>query len=393
MTAGAALERGAAVTLGLIITASLALSSRVASAQTGDDAPVTWGTTRAARFYVPLAFRNASHESGSEAAEHEEPEPGASSKPAAPIGEARSPPPRTEPQRLDEIRLRDGRQIRGRIVERAPGHWIVIETEDGHRRTFSWDTIAEVDTATESAAAPMPAAASDAWKKRSGGGPTYEVRAIVSTLSMPDQTFRLTGTCSTGSGEASVSMYGQSATDNAVGLGGGIGGRMGFMYRSLLNRDNASSWYAFRVGSGLDLQVYHQRTPVGIPPVSGELCSDVAKTTHDLRYEGSSFMLMQIPFNIGGHVALGKVEDTRWGGVVLGAAWTPSFVHTAVFSSRASSYINPLGIELTVDMAVLHAVPARRAPEPHIRASFFFGPATTDRQPSLGTISIGAVWF
>ena len=82
--------------------------------------------------------------------------------------------------------------------------------------------------------------------------------------------------------------------------------------------------------------------------------------------------------------------------IVFGIAWAPSFMHTGALSSRSASHLNPLGIELTVDFAVLHArAPSRdgRPPEPHIRVAFSLAPHTLDSQPAVGTLSIGAVWY
>lgn len=334
MTWGVALVRGAATAVGLILAASLTFSSRLAHA-------------------APEAVR-------------------------------------------DEIRLRDGRMLQGRIIERAPGRWVVIETDDGHRRTVAWDAVEEVDTApvAQIAAPTVTAQATqDAWTKRSGSGPTYELRANISTLDMPERTFHLKGTCSTGSGTVPVSMYGQTASDGAVGFGGGAGGRVGFMYRTPPDKDGASSWWAFRATAGLDLHVYHLHSPVALPPVNGGLCSEVSKGRYELVYESSSSLFVQVPLFIGGHVALGKLDELRWSGVVLGAAWAPSFIHAGALSSRASSHLNPLGLELTVDFAVLHARVHGRPPEPQIRVAFFFAPHTLDSHPAVGTLSMGAVWY
>lgn len=293
----------------------------------------------------------------------------------------------------DEVRLRDGRRIRGRILERVPGEWLVIEAEDGHRRTFAWDTVEEIDAAQGAPATGLPASVQDAWRKRTGGGPSYELRAILSASWAPSRTFRLTGTCSTGSGTAPVSMYGQTASDGTTGFGGGVGGRVGYMYRFQLRSDGPSSWYAFRVGTGVDFLVHHLHAPTGIPRVNGGLCSEVSKSRYELRYESSSSLLVQVPLNIGGHVAFGRLDERRWSGFVLGAAWAPSFVYAGVFSSVASAHFNPLGIELTFDFAVLHARGGERPPEPQVRVGFFFAPHTLDTQPAIATLSLGAIWY
>ncbi|MBX3206713.1 MAG: hypothetical protein KF764_16710 [Labilithrix sp.] len=291
----------------------------------------------------------------------------------------------------DAVRLRDGRVVEGRVVEQAPGRWLVVETEDGRRRTFAWDTVDEVDVGAAPRPAAMHAATEDAWRRRSGVGVTYELRLSLSAIALPDQTFGVSGTCSTGTGTAPASMYGQTASDGAVGFGGGLGGRLGFMHRSRLDPDGASSWWGFRAVAGLDLHAHHVRGPVGIPPLDGAICSKVAKDSHQVAYESSTQLVASVPLVVGGLVALGKLDAARWKGVVLGAGWSPSFTHFGLASSAATSYLNPLGLELTFDVTVIHAVPVR--PEPHLRVAFFFAPPTDAQKPAIGTLSVGAVWY
>jgi hypothetical protein len=293
----------------------------------------------------------------------------------------------------DEVTLRDGRHLKGRIVERVPGQWIVLETEDGRRHTFAWDNVEELEVAPAPAGRPpsIPTMARDAWRKRSGGGVTYEVRAAVATLGTPDRNFGVNGFCSTGGGIASASIYGQTARAGGLGFGGGVGGRLGYMYRSPFDPDGASSWWGLRAGMGLDIQAFHLHAPVGIRPLTGQLCSQVAKTSHVVQYEGSPIVVVQVPLNFGGHIAFGKLDDSRWRGLVLGAAWAPSFVHIGLLSGMASSHVNPLGLELTLDFSVLHAGAQR--PEPQIRVALSFAPQTDDSQPTSGALSLGIVWY
>ncbi|MBX3215144.1 MAG: hypothetical protein KF850_24120 [Labilithrix sp.] len=291
----------------------------------------------------------------------------------------------------DEIRLRDGRVVEGRVVEQAQGRWLVVETADGRRRTFAWDAVEEVGVAVSPRPATMHATTDAAWRRRSGAGLTYELRLNLSTIAPPDRTFGVGGLCSTGTGTAPIAMYGQSARAGATGFGGGAGGRIGFMARSRLDPDGASSWWGFRATAGLDLHAYHVRAPVGIAEPEGELCSNVAKRSHAVAYGSSMQLFASVPLTIGGLVALGKLDDARWKGVVLGAAWSPALYHFGAFSSMASTRLNPLGLELSVDLTVLHAEPAR--PEPHIRVAFFFAPHTDATQSAIGTLSVGAVWY
>jgi hypothetical protein len=171
-----------------------------------------------------------------------------------------------------------------------------------------------------------------------------------------------------------------------------VGARGGWMYRSRIDPERVASWWAVRIGAGLDVQALHARAPVGIRPIDGQLCSEVAKTRHEIDYESRAMLLAQIPFNFGAHLAFGKLEDTRWRGIVLGGAWTPSTVHLGLFSSTATSHFNYLGLELTADFTVLHAA-KKRQPESHVRVALYFSPSASSSQPTIGTLSLGAVWY
>ncbi|HVJ89790.1 MAG TPA: hypothetical protein VM580_08280 [Labilithrix sp.] len=131
----------------------------------------------------------------------------------------------SSPERaLDEIRLRDGSRVRGRVVQEE-ARFVTVETEDGHVRTFPWDIVTEVDRATGERTT-LSSLAQGAWRKRAGGGVTYEWRLELTGIALPKKTFNLTGFCATGDGVVPADVLGQTASDDVRGVGGGLGGTL-----------------------------------------------------------------------------------------------------------------------------------------------------------------------
>ena len=294
----------------------------------------------------------------------------------------------------DEVKLRDGRRIRGRIVQKEPGRWVVIATDDGRRKTIAWDRVEELEVAPTAREARPRDPFRGAWQARTGGGLTYELRVSVTGVLLPSKTFGLSGECATSSGFAPASMYGQLATDSGRGAGGGVGGRLGYAYLSRIEPDGASSWWSLRAGAGLDLQVLHSQVPIGIKAVNGELCSLVARTAHEVETRSSGLLMAHVPLTFGAQVGLGSFEDgIVWRGIVLGAAWSPSYLQIWPWIGDASSYFNPLGIELTLDLATMHATSKKRSPEAQFRVSLFLAPSLDVTQPTVGMLGFGPAWY
>lgn len=294
---------------------------------------------------------------------------------------------------LDEVRLRDGTHLRGRVIEKEPGRWIVVETEDGHHRTFAWDVVEEVNLVSGLREPWIPQPIRAAWLGRGGWDVSYEIRAELTAVVLPNKTFTLAGVCATGTGIAPAAMYGRTVTDRGYGFGGGLGGRASYMYLSPLEPASSSSWWSLRVGAGLDLALLYSRAPTGVPEANGELCSQVARSSREVASASRPVLLTRIPFTVGGHLGLGKLADVLvWRGVALGAAWSPSYVHVGSWTGSGSGSFHPLGLELTLDFTTLHAVPATRRPEAHSRLALFIAAPSKDG-PSVWTLSFGAVWY
>lgn len=289
--------------------------------------------------------------------------------------------------REDEIVLRDGRHVRGRIVQLSADRWVSIETDDGRQHTYAWDAIAELDKGSAPRDARAAASSRTAWEKRSGPSFSHELRVTASTLLFPDKTLGLSGYCSNTVSTSPASIYGNTASAHGIGFGGGVGGRIGIMHRTQPNPDHAVSWWAFRAGAGADLGLFHARLPVDIKPFSGELCTLVARLSHDVRYETSAFLVAQVPLHLGGAAAFGRLDGARWRGVVVGAAWAPAFVFAGIFRDDFTASLNPLGLELTLDFALLVADGSLRRSDGHLRVALTgMAPATSQQ---LGTLTLG----
>ena len=307
----------------------------------------------------------------------------------------RSPASTNEPEvARDEVKLRDGRRVRGRIVQKQPGRWVIIATDDGVQRTVAWDRVEEIAVAPATQKASATDGARAAWQTRTSAGLTYELRVAITGIMLPTRKFELSGECATGTGLAPASMYGQFATDSGRAAGGGVGARLGYMYISRIEPDGASTWWSLRAGGGLDLQVLHSQLPVGLDEIKGELCSRVVRSRHEVVTRSSTLVLAHVPLTFGAQLGLGGFdEDMTWRGVVLGAAWAPSYVQIWPWVGDASSHVNPLGLELSVDLAALHATKKKRAPEPQLRFSLYLAPSLDASQPTIGMLGFGPTWY
>lgn len=310
-------------------------------------------------------------------------EPPASSDQAAAADEAAA---------VDEVTLTDGRVVRGRVVDKQPGRWIVVETETGARRTLAWHLVAEiVEAPVVRDTPPVTTAGAELWRARANVRETYELRAQMTGLLEPMRTFAVEGTCVTGAGVVPASIYGQTALDRGRGIGGGIGGRAGMMFFRRLGQKE-HPWWALRASGGLDLEMLYVRVPSGIASVDDELCTDVAKSRHEVRARPVPELLVRVPLALGGFVGLGQLVDpVTWRGVVVGLAWAPSFVHVGPWTRSGRTQFSPLGAELTLDITTLQA--AAKKPEPHLRMAASLTVPVSDDEAWLGSLSFGWVWY
>jgi hypothetical protein len=213
-----------------------------------------------------------------------------------------------------------------------------------------------------------------AWLKRGGWLTSYEARANVIGLLLPEQS--LPDYCpATGYREREKRPW---------GAGAGVGGRVSMMHLSLPKPDAASTFFAFRAGGGLDASGMYLKN-YGVE-VFG-FCPKIV--------DASVFAYsIQAPLVVGGHVGLGGFDGAAsWSGIVLGAAWAPSFSYVDASDIDAVSDFNYLGFELTADFATLSATLESYAQEPHFRIFGFVLPPVGSDSPWIAIAGVGIVWY
>lgn len=290
---------------------------------------------------------------------------------------------------LDAVLLREGTRLTGRVVRQEPGRYVVIDVGD-RRRTVPWDRVKEVDIARDRSA-PFPHASAE-WRAANGGGLTYAVRAQVAVVLAPAREYGLTGSCATGSGLAPASLYAQPTSARGYAAGGGLGVGIGYMYRWQPVPGRRSSWWAVGGAAGLDLDLLEARAPTRIPRVQGELCSQVASRVHEVEVESSAAPLAQVPIHLGALVGFGRFGDgATWHGVVLGAAWAPSYTWIAP-SIGGVGNLHWFGAELSVDFATLEGAADHPPRDARFRVAAHLLPPV-DESPMILKLSFGAAWY
>jgi hypothetical protein len=224
------------------------------------------------------------------------------------------------------------------------------------------------------------------------GNVGYELRQQVAGVLMPVHDYGVTGDCALGTGTAPASYFAQAGSARGWGLGAGIGGRIGYQRPLVPAPASGPTWWGFRAGGGLDLDLLYGRVPTGIPDMSGRLCADIQRQAAAVQVQGSSVLLVQIPAFFGAELGIGAGgdEDT-WRGIVLGAAWAPALTWFQPWVAGGSFDASYLGTELTLDFVTLRrGVPTQ---DPGKRVSLFLLLPPQQRGPAVVTVSFGAVWY
>lgn len=309
----------------------------------------------------------------------------------------------------NHVVLSDGTIVPGRVVYQMPGGFVVVETADGKQRTIAWNQLGRwvpggglgTGSAPGSWSYAQPGAgrardadsvpaASGSWNRRAGSLVTFDVQAhIVGVL---DHTqVRID------KGFTSGQMLAFHATDKAGGGGGGLGLHLGYLWLHAPTVGQGSTWAGFRMGSGIDFAylayayrqdakiraglVDNNQTPVGPAGYAEGGTSTWTSATNIL-----------IPFQLGGQFGLGSFWGTeRWSGVMVGVDYRPTYYHVKPAGLDASSGLNPLGFQLTVDIGSLQNT-ERAAPEANMRFSVCVLPPVNNR-PMFLVLGIGAAWY
>lgn len=219
---------------------------------------------------------------------------------------------------------------------------------------------------------------------------TYEVRQQVIGALLPTHDFDVTGYCATGTGVAPASVYTHGGSGRGAGLGIGIGGRVGYDHVPKPPSVADSTFWAFRVAVGLDLDLLYARVPVGIGDLSGKLCARVKSDGAEVQMQGSSVLMARAASAVGVELGL-KTGDDRgaWRGVVLGAAWAPAVTLIQPWTTGGDAAATFLGVELTLDFVTWRT---GAGPPPSERAAVVIALPTDDRGPAIVSLSFGVLW-
>jgi hypothetical protein len=228
---------------------------------------------------------------------------------------------------------------------------------------------------------------------RDGGSASYELRAELTGVFYPTQSFPVLGTCETGTGVVPVSVYGRTSGGPGIGGGPSFGARAAYMHFFLPKRRGDSPWFALRFGAGLDFGIPYGHVATGVAPASGDLCAKFEKDAHAVDYADDAMLMLQAPLNAGVHVGIGGYRSqTSWRGIVLGVAWTPTFDLIKPWTQDARPSVSWLGVELTLDFTTLDTR-VDHTPQQQLRLSIMLLPGMQQGAPFIATLGLGAAWY
>jgi hypothetical protein len=215
----------------------------------------------------------------------------------------------------------------------------------------------------------------------------YEVREETTGVLIPSHRDAVSGDCATGTGDVPASSYVHGGAGSGWGLGAGLGGRAYYHDPSAHPDPREPMWWGLRVGAGLDVDLLYAKVPT---ITQGKLCALVARAGADVRYEGSSVLLVQIPAVVGAEMGLRTRDDAAWHGIVLGWAWTPALTILKPWVTDGYVGASLLGTELSLDFAMARGVAAQEAIKR--LAVFLVLPMSEDGLASM-TLSFAGVWY
>ena len=229
-----------------------------------------------------------------------------------------------------------------------------------------------------------PTTQKEAWIKRTGALASYEVRAFVTGLLVPNVAF---------SDVNPATEEVETGRADQLGIGGGLGFRAGMMYVSLPDPGSESgALTGFRVGVGLDGSVLYSKPPRGFTyrgdseSVTGRAVDRVDK----------AYFYPTASAQLGFHVGFGKYRTPSiWRGMVLGLAYSPAYVLSLEIGKTEfeDHGFNYGGFELTLDVVSIEAGLDNLKPEMQIRLFALVLPKVSDDLPWLTSLGVGAVWY
>jgi hypothetical protein len=229
---------------------------------------------------------------------------------------------------------------------------------------------------------PPPLTKEQAWAERGGIKASYEARAIVTGVMIPDRPFSSTNP---------VTRQKETGSANTWGIGGGIGVRIAMMYLPLPDPDESSgNFAAFRLGAGIDGSVLYVRPPTGYAyDVVGNQVVD-----RGLKRQDRAWLYGNIPLQLGVHFGIGSFRTEHiWRGVVLGFVYSPTWTYRLdIGSLDGEGKFNFAGFEGDIDIATLEARRGKVS-QSQIRVSAYVLPRIKSDLPWLASVGIGAVWY
>ncbi|HEX4340452.1 MAG TPA: hypothetical protein VH062_31300 [Polyangiaceae bacterium] len=264
---------------------------------------------------------------------------------------------------------------------------ITVVTPDGFQtRLLTADTTDSVEHALDvllprrdgsgaaKAAAPDPEE-QELWKARGGFRPTYGVMAFASVTSLRHFGFR----ADNASGIGTV-----NATATAIGVGGGLGVRLGAQYLPTLTPNPAGTFFAARLAIGIDTDFFYLRKPTGY---------SYAASARSTQYGGEALWVASIPIELGGAFAIGRFSEQSWHGALLGIAYAPEAQYSMVLSRSSGDFrFNPAGAELSVDVTGIDASRGDTSAA-QIRIALWGVAPLNDAHPGLLSLGIGTIWY
>jgi hypothetical protein len=215
------------------------------------------------------------------------------------------------------------------------------------------------------------------WAARTGFRPAYGAMAFASVTALRHFAFSAAGPNGTGT---------LNGTATAIGVGGGIGARIGAVYLPTLTPSKESPpFFSFRTGIGLDTDFLYLRVPKTYA-YSG--------ATKSVVYGNRALWVASLPIQVGGAVAIGRFTgDTHWSGALLGLAYAPQVEFAMDLRGSSGNFrFNPAGAELSVDVTALDASRGNES-SPQIRIAVWGVAPLDDAHPGLLSLGLGAIWY
>lgn len=218
----------------------------------------------------------------------------------------------------------------------------------------------------------------EAWEARGGLRPMYGATVLLSATQIQHVPVNgrdpNTGAPVTGSA-------------NATGAGGGVGVRAGLIYLPVPDpKLSTGGFVSFRMGVGLDNDVFWMQKPVGY--------DFSASGNRSVKYDDQALWVASLPMTLGFAVAAGRfASDYSWHGALIGFAYAPALQFSMDLKNTSGKFRSNLaGAEASVDITRLDAGESSDA-QMQIRVSVWGLMPLDDDHPGILTLGLGAIWY